>query len=70
MCCALRCGSFHRVTADSDPPPAAPQKPAAADCCGGGCEPCIFEIYAEELARYQEALKAWQERAAERARSG
>lgn len=29
--------------------PFPPQKPLDADCCGNGCNPCVFDIYEQEL---------------------
>lgn len=42
--------------------PEHPVRPAAADCCRGGCNPCVFDLYEMELARYEEALREWQVR--------
>lgn len=33
-----------------------PQKPLPMDCCGSGCARCIYDIYEEHLARYNEWL--------------
>jgi hypothetical protein len=44
---------------DDDPAPVPPVAPTPGDCCRGGCEPCVFEIYEEELARYEAALRRW-----------
>ncbi|HEY5612043.1 MAG TPA: oxidoreductase-like domain-containing protein [Lysobacter sp.] len=46
----------------SDPPPSPPQKPLPFDCCESGCDRCVFEIYADDLAHYQSALTAWRTR--------
>jgi hypothetical protein len=43
-----------------DPRPEPPLRPAAGDCCRGGCDPCVFEVYEEELTRYEKALREWQ----------
>ena len=48
------------VTDDSRPLP--PREPALEECCGSGCEPCVFDRYYEALDRYQAALQAWLER--------
>jgi len=45
-----------------DPRPLPPREPAIEECCGSGCEPCVFDRYADALERYQEALAAWLER--------
>jgi len=49
---------------DDDRPPEPPVRPDDADCCGNGCDPCIFDLFAEEQKRYAQALRAWQERQA------
>lgn len=46
----------------ADPKPAPPEKPLPMDCCGGGCEMCVMDVYADQLERYQAALAAWQAR--------
>ena len=45
-----------------DPPPRPPVAPDPGDCCGNGCDPCIFDLYEEARQRYREALAAWRER--------
>lgn len=45
-----------------DPPPVAPEKPLPCDCCESGCDRCVFEVYAEEMAGYEQRLAAWRER--------
>ena len=40
-----------------DPPPIEPIEPDFEACCGNGCEPCIFDIYALERERYLSALE-------------
>ncbi|XP_069837777.1 NADH-cytochrome b5 reductase-like isoform X2 [Dendropsophus ebraccatus] len=32
-----------------------PVEPAAAQCCGGGCTPCIFDLYQTELELWEKA---------------
>lgn len=51
-----------------DPPPVPPVAPELEDCCGSGCNPCIFDVYQEALERYREELAAWQERQREKGR--
>ncbi|ERM96353.1 hypothetical protein AMTRI_Chr09g35390 [Amborella trichopoda] len=36
------------------PPPPPPEKPLPGDCCGSGCERCIWDIYYEDLEAYNE----------------
>lgn len=50
-----------RATA-CDPPPTPPPKPLPFDCCESGCDRCVFDTYADELAHYQSALAAWRAR--------
>ena len=47
---------------DDDPRPAPPEKPAPAECCEAGCDPCVFDVYAEALDAYRIALALWLER--------
>ena len=53
---------------DNDPPPPAPVLPDLDECCGQGCEPCIFDLYEAAQERHRSALQAWQDR--RRARAG
>lgn len=32
-----------------------PQEPLESDCCGQGCNPCVFDIYRQDLARWEKA---------------
>ena len=49
-----------------DLPPTPPEKPLAFDCCESGCDRCVFDIYAEELAFYEAELAAWRDRSVNR----
>lgn len=53
-----------------DPEPEAPLPPEDGMCCGSGCEPCVWDTYNLELARYRERLAQWQAREAARATEG
>lgn len=33
--------------------PAPPQPPEPEDCCGSGCDPCVYELYDEALERWE-----------------
>jgi hypothetical protein len=46
-------------TLENDRRPQPPAEPALEDCCRSGCSPCVFDLYAEALDRYQQALAAW-----------
>lgn len=47
-----------------DLPPPEPERPDEQACCGNGCEPCVFDLYAEARRRWREEMKAWQQRQA------
>ncbi|MDX1617478.1 MAG: oxidoreductase-like domain-containing protein [Balneolaceae bacterium] len=32
-----------------------PEKPLPADCCGSGCDRCVYDIYVDRLKQY----RAW-----------
>jgi hypothetical protein len=48
-----------------DTKPQPPVEPALEDCCRSGCNPCVFDIYAEELERYEQRLAQWEARQAQ-----
>jgi hypothetical protein len=50
------------VQPDDDPEPLPPREPDLDECCGSGCEPCVFDRYADALDRYEAARAAWQAR--------
>ena len=33
--------------------PDAPEEPLPSDCCGGGCVPCVMDVYEEELQQWR-----------------
>jgi hypothetical protein len=37
-------------------------RPDPDDCCNGGCERCVFDLYEEALDRYRDKLTAWEAR--------
>jgi len=45
-----------------DPMPQPPEKPLASDCCDGGCDRCVFDIYEEERVAYRLRLDDWRAR--------
>ncbi|MEW5836397.1 MAG: oxidoreductase-like protein [Lysobacterales bacterium 14-68-21] len=47
---------------EDDPRPQPPEPPDAAECCGDGCAPCIYDVYDEAMADYRRALAAWRAR--------
>lgn len=48
----------------SDPRPTAPREPETGECCGSGCDPCVYDRYGEAMDRYDAALRAWEHRQA------
>jgi hypothetical protein len=57
---------MHDVYRGNDPPPVPPVRPGPDECCDSGCNPCIFDLYQEELDRYRAELTAWQQRQSDR----
>ncbi|WP_411859851.1 oxidoreductase-like domain-containing protein [Cupriavidus pauculus] len=51
---------------EEDPRPMPPERPGDNECCGSGCDPCVFDFYADEMDRYRQELKAWEARQATR----
>lgn len=47
-----------------DPMPQPPVPPDLEDCCGNGCDPCIFDAHDLAMDDYRQALRAWQARQA------
>jgi hypothetical protein len=45
-----------------DPRPLPPERPGDDECCRSGCDPCIFDLYQEELEQYRARLKEWEAR--------
>ena len=46
----------------ADPRPTPPEEPGPGECCESGCDPCVHDLYAEELAEYRRQLAGWLER--------
>ncbi|NND83022.1 MAG: oxidoreductase [Gammaproteobacteria bacterium] len=46
--------------------PDPPQKPEPLECCGGGCYPCVFDYYYDQLAEWEQRhgilLQEWERR--------
>lgn len=42
-------------------PPQPPVEPEPWQCCGSGCDPCVYDRYWEALERYEEAYARWLE---------
>ena len=45
-----------------DPRPQPPEAPLPSDCCDSGCDPCVYDLHAEEMERYRALLAAWRAR--------
>ena len=52
------------AAAQAEPRPLPPPEPASGECCHGGCDPCVYDLYYEALDRYERALAAWEARRA------
>jgi hypothetical protein len=50
------------ANAVTDPQPVPPREPEAIECCGSGCSPCVYDVYWENVARYEAELETWQAR--------
>ena len=37
--------------------PPCPEKPAPSECCGRGCERCVFVYYEEALERWENTVQ-------------
>lgn len=48
------------MSPDYDPKPEKPPEPEPWECCGSGCDPCIYDRYWEALTNYEEALRLWE----------
>lgn len=35
-----------------------PKKPAADECCGSSCQPCVMDLYREELKVWKECRES------------
>jgi hypothetical protein len=51
-----------RAPERADPRPVPPERPEPDECCNGGCDRCIFDVYADAMERYEADLAAWQAR--------
>jgi hypothetical protein len=49
-------------SAVDDPRPVQPEPPQPSECCESGCDPCVYDCYAEEMRQYREQLARWLER--------
>lgn len=47
---------------DFDPRPEKPAEPEPWECCGSGCDPCVYDRYWEALTNYEAALRSWKAR--------
>lgn len=57
-------------SAREDLPPTPPERPDDNECCQSGCDPCVFDWYAQEMQRYYAELEAWKKRQADAGKRG
>lgn len=50
------------LSPSDDPMPTPPVPPELEDCCGNGCDPCIFDLHDLAMDAYRQALRAWRAR--------
>ncbi|MEC9408162.1 MAG: oxidoreductase-like domain-containing protein [Pseudomonadota bacterium] len=48
-----------------NPRPRPPEKPLDSDCCETGCDPCVWDMYSDQVRAYERALKDWEARQAD-----
>lgn len=60
----------HLPAAQDDPPPVAPEPPQEGECCGSGCDPCVYDLYYEAREQHRVAMREWERRQAQRAAGG
>jgi cytochrome-b5 reductase len=44
----------------SRPLPPAPREPDLDECCGSGCDPCVFDLYDQRVERWRARCAAIQ----------
>ena len=42
--------------------PPRPEPPAPGECCGSGCDPCIYDLYERALERWERRVRRLRER--------
>ena len=45
-----------------DPMPEPPAPPELDECCGSGCDPCIFDLHERAMEQYRHDLAQWRGR--------
>ncbi len=48
--------SGNKKEADSLQIPPRPKEPDPYECCGRGCDPCIYDYYAKALAKWEKQV--------------
>jgi hypothetical protein len=52
---------MHAAGEEEGDAPQPPRAPEPGECCQSGCDRCVYDIYWDAFAEYEEALKAWHE---------
>jgi hypothetical protein len=47
------------LAGNADLPPAKPREPLPEECCGQGCQVCVWDTYDQNLKVYEERQTAW-----------
>jgi len=54
--------SDKQADASPDLRPVPPNAEDYSGCCDSGCTPCVYDLYWDAMARYEQALAAWEQR--------
>ncbi|MCC5857042.1 MAG: hypothetical protein JJT90_02735 [Ectothiorhodospiraceae bacterium] len=49
------------MSTDTEALPPKPTPPEPDECCGGGCVPCVYDLYEDALERWKERVRSIRE---------